>query len=161
MSDSDTDLDVVRLFQRVSVLNGITSLLPDVPAQIAANRAVLARRTPPEIRPSRHCHKPYECDFWSRCTASKPPDWIYPYLSRGDAFARLDRQGIESAADIPPVELFRLTPTQRSHVNAARTGRVYRSPELPAVMAALQPPILALDFETVNSPIPLWPGLRP
>ena len=64
--------------------------------------AVLGMPTAPEIRPSGHCFSPFECEFWKRCTANKPSDWIF-YLPRLNAttFTELDGNGIESMRDIP------------------------------------------------------------
>jgi hypothetical protein len=156
-------LDVFGLFKRVSVSDAVRRMLPEVPAQIAANLTVLAQTTAPEIRPSKgRCMKPYPCDRVGTCWSKLPPDWIGHFLGRSPAtFAQLDAAGVVSARDISRWDLFRLSPGQRSQILAARTGQIWRSPELPTIMAALKPPISALDFETCNPVIPLYSGTRP
>jgi len=157
------ELDVTGLFRRVSVLEEIVPIVPKIRAQIEANLDVLALHSAPEVAPSRHCHDPYECEFWNRCTANKPSDWVYriPRLSR-EAYARLTEAGIESMRDVPAA--FRLTPTQRPVVIAAKTGEVRLSLALPHTMRRLFPPeqgFGCLDFETFMPGIPLYPNTSP
>jgi hypothetical protein len=46
-------------------------------------------------------------------------------------------------------------------VNAAKSGNVYRSPELAKELTAVAPPVSYLDFETFNPAIPLYPNTSP
>jgi hypothetical protein len=122
--------------------------------------AVLGMPTAPEIRPSGHCFSPFECEFWKRCTANKPSDWIF-YLPRLNAttFAQLDGDGIESMRNIPPD--FSLTPGQQRVVDAVVSGREYISDDLGDALAPLGPPAVYLDFESFSPAMPLYGGTRP
>jgi hypothetical protein len=153
-------LDVDGLFIREDVTENIIPLLTSVPRQIADMHALLRHSEAPAIRPSRHCFDPYDCEFWEKCISDKPTDWIFniPRLWQL-SFDRLELAGIESMRDIPAN--FRLTPTQRQVVNAAKSGKVFRSPALAEALGDLAPPISYLDFETFNPAMPLYRNSRP
>jgi hypothetical protein len=50
---------------------------------------------------------------------------------------------------------------QQRVVEAAKSGKVWRSRHLPVALAHLLPPISFIDFETFNPAIPLYSGTRP
>jgi hypothetical protein len=56
---------------------------------------------------------------------------------------------------------FPLEPKQKRVVDAARSGKVYRSPELAKFFPLLAPPVSYLDFETFSPAIPMYVGTRP
>ncbi len=156
----ENGIDWHAYFRRNDVTGEVRELVPSVPDRVAEMHTILNRATAPDVRPSGHCFSPFECEFWSRCTANKPPDWVF-YLPRlsGTAFAELDTKGIESMRDIPPD--FQLTPGQQRVVEAARSGRQYIALQLHEALAPLGPPAAYLDFETFSPAIPLYAGTRP
>ena len=92
----ENKIDWHAYFKPEDLTDEVRNLLASVPERVAEMHAVLGMPTAPEIRPSGHCFSPFECEFWTRCTASKPSDWIF-YLPRLNAttFAELDGNGIE------------------------------------------------------------------
>jgi predicted RecB family nuclease len=64
-----------------------------------------------------------------------------------------------SMRDIPAY--FRLTPTQQRVVDAAKSGKIYRSHELTNILIPLAPPASYLDFETFSPAIPIYNNTRP
>ena len=56
---------------------------------------------------------------------------------------------------------FPLNPKQRRVVDAAKSGKVYRSPELAKMLPLLAPPASYLDFETFSPAIPIYADTRP
>jgi hypothetical protein len=122
--------------------------------------AVLGMPTAPEIRPSGHCFSPFDCEFWKRCTANKPSDWIFylPHLN-ATTFTELDGNGIESMRDIPSD--FSLTPAQQRVVDAVVSGQEYISDDLGDALVHLGPPAAYLDFETFSPAVPLYAGTSP
>jgi predicted RecB family nuclease len=148
------------LFDHDDVTERIGQLLPEVPVIIANMHATLALAEAPPVRPGKHCDDPYECEFWGRCTATKPADWIIniPRLPAA-MFNALDGAGIESMRDIPPNT--KLTPAQRKVVDVAVAGREHVSPGLPQALVQISPPVGYLDFETFMPAIPLYRVTRP
>ncbi len=114
----------------------------------------------PVVEPSDHCHAPYTCEFWKRCTKDKPDDWVR-HLPRLSAKKKeeLRRKGIEAIRDIP--EDFQLSKEQKIVRDVIVSGKEWLSKELASVLAAINPPCLYLDFETMSPAIPLYTGTRP
>jgi predicted RecB family nuclease len=130
------DIDWNSYFWREDVTAEVRDLLPSVPNRVAEMHAILALPAAPEIRPSGHCFSPFPCEFWDRCTADKPADWII-YLPRLRAarFAELDGNGIEAMRDIPAD--FALTPGQQRVVDAVVSGQEFISDDLHEALAPL------------------------
>ena len=156
----ENEIDWHAYFKPEDLTDEVRNLLASVPERVSEMHAVLAMPTAPEIRPSGHCFSPFECEFWTRCTANKPSDWVF-YLPRLNAttFAELDGNGIELMRDIPSD--FSLTPGQQRVVDAVVSGREYISDELSNALAPLGPPATYLDFETFSPAIPLYAGTSP
>jgi predicted RecB family nuclease len=153
-------VDWNALFHRYDVTEDVIRLLPQVPERIAEMHKVLCSPEAPEIRPSRHCFQPHECEFWHRCTAEKPKDWVF-HLPRipSSELEKLENLGVVSMRDVPTD--FPLKPKQRRVVDAAKSGAVYRSPELVKTLPLLAPPVSYLDFETFSPAIPIYENTRP
>jgi Domain of unknown function(DUF2779) len=138
----------------------VIPFLAGVPERIAEMHAVLSLREAPDIRPDRHCFRPYDCEFWRRCTEDKPQDWVFyiPRLSSA-SFDTLESGGVVSMKDVP--NDFPLKPKQQIVVDAAKSGKIYRSPKLVKLLPLLAPPASYLDFETFSPAIPIYPNSRP
>ena len=156
----DDEVNWSELFHRQDVTEDVIHLLPQVPERIAEMHQVLCSTEAPAISPSRHCFQPYECEFWHRCTAKKPKDWVFhlPRISPSE-FEGLESLGVELMRDVPTD--FPLKPKQRRVVDAAKSGTVYRSPELAKMLPLLAPPLSYLDFETFSPAIPIYRNTRP
>jgi hypothetical protein len=61
--------------------------------------------------------------------------------------------------DVP--NCFPLNPKQRRIVDVAKSGEVYRSPELAKILPPLAPPVSYLDFETFSPAIPIYLNTGP
>jgi len=84
-------------FMRLDVGDAVAARLVDLPARLPALRDCLGMIRLPDAEPGSQCHTPYACEFWDRCTADKPADWInhLPRLSQSRA-SELKAHGIES-----------------------------------------------------------------
>jgi hypothetical protein len=153
-------IDWQAYFKREDLTAEVRELLPLVPERVAEMHAVMAMPEAPNIKPSRHCFAPHDCEFWARCTANKPADWIIhvPRLSQV-AFSELDAAGVESMRNIPPE--FPLSPTQQRVVDAVLTGRPFVANGLCEALASLGPPASYLDFETFSPTLPIFAGTSP
>jgi predicted RecB family nuclease len=153
-------IDWMRFFRRVDVSDDTAALLPDVPARVAAHDRVLELPGAPVVEPGPHCFRPYGCDFWDCCTATKAADWVFrlPWLE-DELRERLEAAGIERITDIP--DDFPLGPMQARARRAWRTRFLQIEPDLTAALAVAGPPADYLDFETAFPAIPLYAGTRP
>ena len=149
------DVDLQRLFVLEDLTEAIDERLPDIPPRLDEMRSMLGESRAPDVEPDHHCHSPYECPFWSHCTASKPARWIY-YLPGGkDVVRRLRQQGIETIDEIPP-QVFLPHLQQRMRENVE-----WISPKLAERLQSVRYPVHHLDFETVMPAVPLYAGTHP
>jgi hypothetical protein len=154
------EIDWNAFFCRENVTENLIPFLPKVPERIASMHEVLCSTEAPDIRPSRHCFQPHDCEFWQRCTSHKPKDWVFhiPRISTTD-FDELESFGVVSMRDVP--KNFPLRPKQRRVVDVANSGKAYRSPKLVKLLPLLAPPVSYLDFETFSPAIPIYVDTRP
>ena len=150
-------IDWHAYFEPEDLTDEVRNLLASVPERVAEMHAILGMPTAPEIRPSGHCFSPFECEFWTRCTASKPSDWIF-YLPRLNAttFAELDGNGIEFDARYS----VGVVPHSRT---AAGCGcrRLWSGVYLGRPRRCTCPFGEYLDFETFSPAVPLYAGTSP
>ncbi|MGD9075569.1 MAG: Dna2/Cas4 domain-containing protein, partial [Desulfobacteraceae bacterium] len=60
-------LDLEGLFSVSDLTEGALVYQQEVPQMLAELKDMLANANPPEMAPSKHCNKPYGCDFWEYC----------------------------------------------------------------------------------------------
>ena len=149
-----------KLFKRVDVGGEIQAMMKELPDLAKELLAVLRGKTAPVIEVSDHCHAPYTCEFWERCTADKPQDWVrhLPHLSAKKQ-AELKAAGIEAISEIP--KTFPLSERQKIIRDVIASGKEWMSDELASVLASIDPPCFYLDFETMNPAVPLYAGTNP
>lgn len=150
-------IDWAKFFKRADLTDGLKLVLEETPYLIAENHRVLRKRNPPEVEPFKHCG---DCDYWDRCTANKPADWVIqlPGL-RTDQYETMKEHGIEAISDIDDDY-----PLTGNHVIARQvvlSGQEYVSPDLWKPLKKCGPPAYYLDFETMSPAIPLYPGTGP
>ena len=148
------------LLKRAGVTREVEFLARDVPARIAAQRAVLERGDEPQIEPSPHCRRPEPCPFLDYCTREKPDDWIgfLPGLRQPESDAWRDA-GIAHLGEIPPDRT--LTSSQANARAAALRGAAFAAPDLARRLDGFGPPADSVDFEAILPELPLYPGTRP
>jgi predicted RecB family nuclease len=147
--------DVRQLFRAEELTAEVVALQAEIPGRLAAMRATLAAAAPPAVEPDDHCFRPYECPFWAHCTREKPARWIYYLPGTRRAFRELAARGIETIDAIPadyPLQLLQ----RRVRENVEWVG-----PGLRAALQTVRYPVHHLDFETVGSALPLYPGTHP
>ena len=149
-----------EFFARVDVTDAVAPRLAELPARLTAMRQCLNMVELPDAEPGKQCSTPYDCEFWDRCTAGKPADWIahLPRLSRARA-SQLQALGIDAISSIPPD--FPLTAKQVIIRDALVSGRPYVAKDLPKRLQFFGPPACYLDFEAMMPPIPLYEGTHP
>jgi hypothetical protein len=140
-----------KFFARVDVGDEVATALVDLPGRLPALRECLNANTLPTAEPGAQCRNPYPCEFWDRCTADKPADWIsyMPRLAQARAEG-LKALGIDAISAIPPD--FPLTPRQAVIRDAIVTGRPFVAPNLVHLLHAFGPPAHYLDFEAMMPP---------
>ncbi len=145
------------------VTEEINELVPEVEGLIPHALAGILRREEPEVRIVKQCKRPYTCPFISYCwDQAKIPDYSVYNLTRiGEKtlLELLDR-GVLALKDIP--DDVELSVAQAAQVKVAQTGKpVIQKAKIKKALGALAYPLYFLDYETVNTGVPLWDGIKP
>jgi hypothetical protein len=151
--------DLANLFVREDVTALVEGVLLGVPAELAAQREMLAGPLP-EVPIGDHCTRPYECPFLARCWPKLPEHHVSSlYRIERRRALELEADGYATIYDLPSD--LELSVIHARQVKAVQTGRLVVEPALKAALAAFRSPLAFLDFETVSLAIPRWPGCRP
>jgi hypothetical protein len=152
------DLHSLFLFEDLTELS--VSMQPEIPVQLDTLKVMLAEDGAPVIRPSKHCHKPYDCEFWDHCTRDMPEFWVYDINSIGqEKFEALTGMGIQTIGDIP--ETFPLSEIQERIRLSVTHQQEFISDRLEVELNEMEFPIHFLDFETIGLAIPRYAETRP
>lgn len=152
--------DPARLFMAADVTDDMRAWIHEVPRRVADQLEMLAEPMP-AARIGKHCSSPYRCGFHGHCHAFLPekPVTALPRIS-ASLLDSLLTDGVLSIEDIPP-DHPGLTRAQRSVVEMVRGGTPSIAGDPAGSLSSLEYPIHFVDFETLMSALPLWPGTRP
>ena len=101
-----------------------------------------------------------KCPLFKDCLGNRIENHIFdiPRLSNSK-FKQLNEQGIVSIEDIPPD--FKLTSKQDIIKKSVQSKNPYLGDGLDKELESITWPTFYLDFETLNTAIPLYPGIAP
>lgn len=150
--------DLSNLFVRQDVTEQVEKLLPDIPAEIAAQKAMLQGGLP-EVAPGDHCSKPRPCAFWDRCWPPIPPHHVSTLYKIGKKARAFVEQGYNLITELP--ESVALADAARRQRAAVLSGQIVVEPGLGPALSVIEPPVAFLDFESVMVAIPRWDGCTP
>jgi hypothetical protein len=135
----------------------------EVQRWIEGAQSAVAQTTAPAVNIGPHCHDPYACGFYAHCQsqvpqAEHPIAWL-PGTLKKDLVAHIANHGITELRDVPD---HLLNAKQQRIKNVTLTNEAYFDQAGAArALAAHTLPAYFLDFETINSAVPIWPGTRP
>lgn len=155
------EIEVDKLFTLEDVTDQVASISPCVEPNLAELVKVIRLKQMPDIAIGPHCDDPYSCILQEMCWAFLPEDnpLTLAGFKKEKAF-ELISQGILKIADVP--DTTDLNGKQAIQREAVRTRS--RHIDLGAIRAFLETlvyPIHYLDFETFQTAIPLFDGVRP
>lgn len=153
------NIDLKQLFASSDVTNDIMARQPDVPRNLAALQAVIGSKQQPDIKIGPQCDDPYECILKDFCWDFLPDHNVFTLYRSRKSFEWFNA-GILELKDIPLDAS--LSDTQAIQMQALRSGEphIHRD-AIRSFLETLHYPRYCLDFETVNTAIPLFDGLRP
>lgn len=151
--------DLSNLFTRTEVTEEARALLPEIPAQIEAQVAMLAGPLP-EAKIGLHCSEPYECAFQERCWPKDEDHISRLYLvGRKKRCADYMAAGVHRIGDIPPKK--KLSDTAKRQIRALKERRTIVEDGLAEALKPFECRLGFLDFETIQRAVPVWPGMGP
>jgi len=157
----ETGIEWDRILYRADITEAARCRMIKFPDELKSAWNVLEEAEPPEVQPFKStCNKPYGCDYWERCTAAKPKDWIQSLPRIGlKVLKKLTDDGIEGITGIP--DDFPLNANQERMRNVLISGEPYVSEDLFKSLHNFGPPAYYLDFEFMNAILPPYPGTHP
>ncbi len=155
------EVEIDKLFTLADVTDQVASISPCVEPNLAELVKVIRQKQMPDIAIGLHCDDPYTCILQEMCWAFLPEDnpLTLAGFKKEKAF-ELIHQGILKIADVP--ETTDLNGKQAIQREAVRTGRRHVDPgAIRTFLETLVYPVHYLDFETFQTAIPLFDGVRP
>lgn len=152
------DIDVQQLFIREDVTEQVLARKENLPKLIKELGEML-QGNEPNLDIGRYCSDPYPCEFESYCWQHIPEDSIFSLKGRGINKFDYYKQGIIKLEDLP---LDKLNEAQRFQTLATlNKADTINTEAVRAFLETLWYPICHLDFETFDTPIPPFDGIRP
>jgi hypothetical protein len=152
------ELDIKSLFIREDITKQVKEKQPFVIEQIKKQRRMLNKGRIPDIGIGPYCSKPYACDFGEYCWRHIPDDSVFDLAGKGVDPFELYSEGIIKQKDI---DLDLLNKAQRQQVEATlKKKNTMDKSKVKAFLKTISYPLYYLDFETFNSAVPLYNGLK-
>lgn len=154
------EIEPEKLFSQTDVTAEVDEYLPGVPKQAKQLKAILNSKTCPKVDIGVHCSDPYECPV-EECWDFLPENNVCNlYRLKGEKAFQLISEGIYSIKQLP--EDFALTNNQEIQKQCERTGKPHVDKRgIKAFLDLLEHPLYFMDFETFNTGIPMFDGLKP
>jgi hypothetical protein len=147
------DIDVHSLFEMEDVTEATDLLIMDVPENVARLLAVLEGAEP-------RTALGVDCIDPKKCPVCLPSAEILSLYKIGAKAWPLLNDGITTFSSLPAS--FKLSEKQKIQKKAHVTGKAFvDKKQLSSWLRGLSYPLQILDFETFNSPVPMFDGVRP
>lgn len=153
-------LDLEALFTFKDLKEEVVQLREDVTGKIRDLKAMLGQATPPTIKPSRQCSKPYDCEFFDHCRKSIPEHWVLELSGiRQERLGELAKMGIDDIREMP--DSFALSKVPARIRECVTSETEYVGSEFKDSLKQYNYPIHFLDFETIAPAIPRYANTGP
>jgi len=153
-------VDPKKFFKLVDVTKDVSGLSQEIEPQLEEMFSTIRRKQEPDIKIGTHCSDPYPCPLQDKCWAFLPTGNVFDLYYGGKKCWRLFGDDIIRLSDIP--DHIDLTDRQTIQRTVALTGQPHIDRQaLASFLKSLKYPVGYLDFETFNTAIPLFDGLRP
>jgi len=150
---------VNKLFNITLISEEVAEVIRDVPGSVSGMIKALGTKCP-QIDVGSHCGSPNPCPLQSLCWAFLPKHNVFELHRIGAKAYEFMEQGILRIRDIPAETA--MSRYQSIQVKCVKTGKPYVIPEVIAeFMDELTHPVRFLDFESFNTPIPIYDGTKP
>ena len=153
-------LDPQGFFKMADVSEAVAQRQAQVPALLKAMAQAGRAERAPERAISGHCSLPHACPFQGQCWPAPAADSVFSL--RGLSLARKLALHHSGRARFSQLGREKLNEWQAKQVKAQRNGKAYvDKPKIREFLAGLRYPLFHLDFETLNTALPPFDGVRP
>ena len=159
----DGTLDLQQLFKITDITVPVAFEQRNLAANLSIGERLLNDPTEPEIDISERCMHPYECAYWKYCTRHIPKPSVFdlyrmPFKKKLDCYKhRLFRYEdlILTSGIINEKQL------RQMEYSLTEKGTYLDKEGICAFLNTLSYPLYFLDFETMQLPVPQFPGTKP
>ena len=149
-------IDVKELFQIENITDKVSDVYIDTIDYIEQYMEIQKRKTEPEILIHKACKY---CPYYSYCCNNVPEYSVFDLLSQKEADIFYAKTGKMEIKDVP---ISICTPKQLIDREAFLTNKVHvESENIKSWLDQLKYPLYYLDYETLQSPIPIFDGCKP
>jgi len=153
-------LDPQGFFKIVDVSALVEERQAKVPALLRAMAKAGQADQAPERAIGGHCSHPHDCPYRGRCWPAPAADSVFGL--RGLSLTRKLALHQAGRARFSQLGREKLNDWQQKQVKAQRSGKaVVDKPKIREFLAGLRYPLFHLDFETLNTALPPFDGVRP
>jgi hypothetical protein len=154
------DVDPKELFIKEDISTKVAEEIKLVPEMVEQMLDIIDSKEP-VVKIGDFCNKPYECSMKENCWAFLPKEnSVFDLYRGGKKSWELFEKRILAIKDIP--DGFELGDKQQIQLGCEKTGRVHiKEDAIKEFLDKLKYPLYFLDFETYQTAIPLYNGLKP
>ena len=148
-----------KLFIQTDITSEVEEAIKDISERVKEMFKIIKSKECPNLDIGMHCNSPYDCPI-EECWDFLPTNNVgHLYCSNKKSFELIE-MGVYSIKDIP--EDIELSEKQQIQKQCELTNKPYiDKEEIGKFLKKLEYPLYYLDFETFNSAVPLYDGVRP
>jgi len=154
------DLDLKQLFCIEDVTDIAFWKQEEIKEKIAEINEYMKNQEEVEHEISMSCFEPYDCPYWNHCTKHLPEKNVFSISGMWKSKkVDLYQKGIFKFEDLINANI---NPNYKQQVEVDLTGEIIiKKEEIREFMKTLSYPLYFLDFETYQSAIPEYDGIKP
>lgn len=159
----DGTLDLQQLFKITDITVPVAFEQRNLAANLSIGERLLNDPNEPEIDISERCMHPYECAYWKYCTGHIPKPSVFD-LYRMSFQKKLDcyKHGLFRYEDLILTSgITNEKQLRQMEYHLADKGTYLDKEGIRAFLDTLSYPLYFLDFETMQLPVPQFPGTKP
>lgn len=154
------EINSSELFVKKDISINVAKEIKLVPERVKLMLDVIDSKEP-VVKIGDFCNKPYKCPMEPECWAFLPKEnSVFDLYRGGRNSLELFEDGVLAIRDIPAS--FEIGDKQQIQLECEKTGKVYINENaIKEFLNTLKYPLYFLDFETYQTAIPLYDGLKP
>lgn len=153
------DINPTQLLRLEEITAHVLSKQDQVDAVAGQLGYILERKAEPNVTIGARCFKPFECDYKDHCWAHVPEYSVYNVFQKPKAEEIAKRHGV-ALEKLP--DHVRLGGTKALDVESYLNGTtVIDAASIASFLRGVEYPLYFLDYETLQTAIPLFDGTRP
>lgn len=159
----DGTLDLQQLFKITDITVPVAFEQRNLAANLSIGERLLNDPNEPEIDISERCMHPYECAYWKYCTGHIPKPSVFdlyrmPFQKKLDCY----KHGMFRYEDLILTSgITNEKQLRQMEYSLSDKGTYLDKEGIRAFLDTLSYPLYFLDFETMQLPVPQFPGTKP